>query len=148
VQVEKTNRVAAQLVHIHGEIFVTRCTNCDFATPDRDTTSVPDVPRCPLCHGLLRPGIVWFDEELNPRHESRIRGFLAKGECDAVLLIGTTATFDYIREWALSGRGRNGQLVEINPNETNLSPKADQIFRERAALALPRLIKAATGVEA
>lgn len=68
-----------------------------------------------MCHCLMRSGVVWFDEELDPREEDRAREFLAKGDCHVVLAIGTTAMFDYILQWAAAGRGKNDWLVEINP---------------------------------
>jgi NAD-dependent deacetylase len=138
---------ASQIVHIHGEIFVTRCPRCGHSVTDRSSDATQEMPLCPVCQTLMRPGVVWFDEELNPQMEGRVRDFLARGDCDVVLAIGTTATFDYIQQWALAGRGHNGWLVEINPHETVLSPKADQVIRQPAAAALPGLVKKAFSVE-
>lgn len=137
---------SSQLVHIHGEIFVTRCSRCGYSVTDRDSSPKQEMPQCPICQALMRPGVVWFDEELDAQQERRVRDFLARGDCDVVLAIGTTATFDYIRQWAVAGRGHNGWLVEINPHETILSEKAEQVIRERAAAVLPGLVKMAFGV--
>jgi NAD-dependent deacetylase len=82
--------------------------------------------------------VIWFDEELDGRQEARVRDFLAGGACDVVLVVGTTATFDYIRDWALEARGSDGLLVEVNPEDTALSAAADISVRERAEVALPR----------
>jgi NAD-dependent deacetylase len=138
---------ASQIVHIHGEIFVTRCPRCGHSFTDRDSSATQEMPRCPICQTLMRPGVVWFDEELDPQEEKRVRDFLAGGDCDVVLAIGTTATFDYIQQWAAAGRGQNGWLAEINPHETTLSQEADQVIRERAAAVLPSLIRNAFGEE-
>jgi NAD-dependent SIR2 family protein deacetylase len=56
-----------------------------------------------------------------------------------VIVIGTTAFFGYIVDWAVRARGENGELVEINPDETPLSSFATKCIREPAAVALPRL---------
>jgi NAD-dependent deacetylase len=132
---------ASQIVHIHGEIFVTRCPRCGNSVTDRAACASPELPRCAVCQTLMRPGVVWFDEELDPQAEDRVRNFLARGDCDVVLAIGTTATFDYIQQWAAIGRGQNGWLVEINPHETVLSQKADLVIRQRAAAVLPDLVR-------
>ncbi len=137
---------AFQIVHIHGEIFVTRCSQCSHSVTDRESSTTREIPRCPVCQALMRPGVVWFDEENDPHEETRVRDFLAGGDCDVVLAIGTTATFDYIEQWARSGRGQNGWLVEINPDETILSQHADQIIHERAAAVMPGLVRDAFGV--
>lgn len=134
---------ADQMVHIHGEIFVTRCPKCGHSRREAGGTAKEGRPRCPSCGAVMRPGVVWFDEELDPNEVRRVQEFLARGDCDAVLLIGTTATFDYIQQWALEGRGRKGWLVEINPHETEFSPRTDAVIRQRAGVALPELVRQA-----
>jgi hypothetical protein len=47
----------------------------------------------------------------------------------------------------VAGRGQNGWLAEINPHETILSQKADQVIRERAAAVLPVLVRNAFSAE-
>ena len=96
----------------------------------------------------MRPGVVWFGEQLDPHQIARVEAFLAAGTCDAVLVIGTTAVFGYIQQWAMQARGEAGWLVEINPDESLLTPIADQVIRQRAALALPELVQAAFAREA
>lgn len=52
------------VAHIHGELFVTRCSDPDCpAAPFRDERCdfPPPLPRCP-CGALLRPHVVWFGE--------------------------------------------------------------------------------------
>jgi NAD-dependent deacetylase len=88
----------------------------------------------------MRPGVVWFDEELPPLEVTRIESFLEQGECDLVLVVGTSANFDYVFDWALRARGKGGLLVEINPNETPLSSIADVCIRSSASRALRRLV--------
>ena len=105
-------------------------------------TSENDVnlPRCPRCDGLMRPGVVWFGEQL-PRNElRRIENYLEDGPCDFVIVAGTTATFGYIVDWALRAIASDGELVEVNPEETPLSGFATQRCDEPAAIALPRLV--------
>jgi NAD-dependent deacetylase len=65
---------------------------------------------------------------------------LERGPCDYVIVAGTTATFGYIVDWALRASHSGGELIEVNPDETPLSQFATQRVRERAALALPRIV--------
>jgi NAD-dependent deacetylase len=127
-------------VHIHGEIFVSRCCRCEYATEDRADTPPDTVPTCPKCNSFLRPGVVWFGEGLPEGETERVSRFLADGECDAVIVIGTTAIFPYITGWAIQARGKNGILVEVNPTETRLSANADRVFRATAGAVLPRMV--------
>jgi NAD-dependent protein deacetylase/lipoamidase len=148
---------AQRMVQIHGDISVTRCSRCDFSyegsggSPEPPSsgrlrsiapTSENDVelPRCPRCNAVMRPGVVWFGEQL-PRNELQgVENFLDRGACDVVIVVGTTATFGYIIDWALSGSRDGGELIEVNPEETPLSQFATRLLREPAAIALPRIV--------
>lgn len=130
---------ADQIVPIHGSIFVTRCSRCDYRLTERDLDS-RGVPECPRCAAPLRPGVIWFGEELASAEVERMEAFLTSGECDLVLVIGTTALFGYIVHWTLSARGKAGRMIEVNPEETVISGLANETIRSPAALALPKLV--------
>ena len=159
-----------KMVQIHGDIFMTRCSRCDFVDTGRGgspqppapraiypssgrlrsiapTSAQPDqeqeekkIPECPGCRALMRPGVVWFGEQLDPREIERVEKYLDRGPCDFVIVAGTTATFGYIIDWALRAQDNVSRLIEVNPNETPLSSFATETIRQSAAVALPRLI--------
>ena len=126
-----------KMVQIHGDIFVNRCSHCGR---DRSENEDIDLPKCGECGALMRPGVVWFGEQLDPRKIDIVEEFLSGRTCDLVLVIGTTALFGYIVDWAVRARGKDGHLIEINPEATALSEFATQSIREPAGIALPRLI--------
>jgi len=137
-----------KMVQIHGDIFLTRCSRCEFAYPGRGGSPKPpgapendvDPARCPACDALMRPGVVWFGEQLPWNDVQRVETYLDRGACDLVIVAGTTATFGYIIDWALRARAPNGELIEVNPEETPLSRFATRLVREPAAIALPRIV--------
>jgi NAD-dependent deacetylase len=142
---------AEKMVQIHGNIFVTRCSRCEFGRredahpPSRGLPRTSEhenaVPRCPKCNALMRPGVVWFGEQLPWKEIQRVEDFLSRGACDVVIVAGTTATFGYIVDWALRAqRDRDGEIIEVNPEETPFSQFATRLVREPAAIALPRLV--------
>jgi NAD-dependent deacetylase len=128
-----------QMVQIHGDIFVTKCLRCDYSRSESGEDAA-GVPICPKCGEPLRPGVVWFDEELDPRKMRQVEDFLASGPCDLVLVVGTNATFDYIVNWALAAKGETGRLIEINPAKSELSDHATEVVSESATVALPRVV--------
>lgn len=127
---------AEKMVQIHGDIFVTRCSRCEFRRHDYEHDDV--IPRCSECKALMRPGVVWFGEQLPWKEIERVGNFLDDA-CDIVIVAGTTATFGYIVDWALRA-SRGGDLIEVNPEETPLSPFATRLVREPAAIVLPRIV--------
>jgi NAD-dependent deacetylase len=149
---------AQRMVQIHGDIFVTRCSRCEFSerggvgSPEPHMrgrlrsiapTSENDVnlPRCADCHALMRPGVVWFGEQLSRNELERIENFIDGGSCDVVIVAGTTATFGYIMNWALRASRDGAELIEVNPEATPLSQFATRLVREPAAIALPKLVE-------
>ncbi len=84
--------------------------------------------------------MVWFGEQLDAAKIEIVGNFMSVGDCDLVIVAGTTALFGYIIDWALRARGQVGQLIEVNPEETSLSQFATKSFREPAGVVLPRLV--------
>jgi NAD-dependent deacetylase len=140
----------AEMVQIHGDIFVTRCSRCDFWHPpssdygaageQQQQQEQNGVPRCAKCDAPMRPGVVWFGEPLPLRETQRVEKYLQRDPCGVVIVAGTTATFGYIIDWALRASRRGGQLIEVNPEETSLSRFATRLVREPAAVALPLIV--------
>ncbi len=155
---------AERMVRIHGDIFVTRCSRCDWraelcdadrmdaavgtglagARPSTARAEQQDaehgVPTCARCHALMRPGVIWFGEQLPWNELERVENFLDGGACDVVIVAGTTATFGYIIDWAQRGSQNGTELIEVNPEETPLSRFATRLVREPAAIVLPRIV--------
>ena len=133
-----------KMVQIHGDIFVTKCSRCDWSRRDYDHEHEHEqediVSKCARCDALVRPGVVWFGEQLPWSEVKRVEDFLDRGDCDLVIVAGTTATLGYIIDWALRASGDGGELIEVNPEETSLSQFATQLVREPAAIALPRIV--------
>jgi NAD-dependent deacetylase len=141
---ERAGLAKAEMVQIHGDLFVTKCSRCDFKEHDYDSEQEPEqengVPRCPKCDALMRPGVVWFGEPLPARETERVENYLQRDSCGVVIVAGTTATFGYIIDWALRASRRGGELIEVNPEETPLSRFATRLVRKPAAAALPRIV--------
>ena len=129
-----------KMVQIHGDIFVSRCSRCEFERHDNEHEHKNGIPRCSQCAALMRPGVVWFGEQLSRNELERVEDFLDGGACDVVIVAGTTATFGYIIDWALRDSRNGAELIEVNPEETPLSRFATRLVREPAAIALPRIV--------
>jgi NAD-dependent deacetylase len=112
---------AENLVQVHGNIFLSKCRACNFQKEDAEL-HVERIPICPDCAGYLSPGVVWFGEQLAMQDIARVHQFLAGGPCSLVLLVGTTAQFNYIAEWAVNSKARSGLLIEVNPNPVLSTP--------------------------
>ena len=161
---ERAGLPREKMVQIHGDISVTKCSCCDFVDTGRGGSPEPlapraiyprsgrlrsiaptlerdDLPCCPKCGALVRPGVVWFGEPLPSRETERVENYLQRDPCGVVIVAGTTATFGYIIDWALRASHHGSALIEVNPDETPLSRFATRLVREPAAVALPRIVE-------
>lgn len=148
------------LVHLHGNLFSLKCTSfsCHYETvsyadpltpaladPERDTRiSRKDLPSCPACGGLLRPGVVWFGEALPEREMQTVDDFLETNEVDLILVIGMSATVwpaaGYIDEVEMRG----GKAAVFNTDPSTARPNG-WYFEGDTNDLLPRALERVIG---
>jgi NAD-dependent deacetylase len=128
---------SGDVTHIHGSIWRVRCEACGRERVDRTHPLPERPPRCD-CGGRLRPAVVWFGEMLPPEPLERVQAFL-DGGVDIALVVGTEATFGYIRGIALAARRAGALLCEVNPSRTVLSDLVDVRLEGPAGEVLPGL---------
>ena len=77
-------------LELHGSLFRSRCSLDGEEHEDGVDAALEagDLPRCPGCGGLLRPGVVWFGEPLPAATLERARE--AALHCDLFLSVGTS----------------------------------------------------------
>jgi len=120
-------------IELHGSLWMLRCmAGCGEWEDRHELVDLP--PKCPNCGALLRPGVVWFGEGLPT--EAWAEAEKAARECDVFLVVGTSALV-YPAAGLPEDALRRGKLViEINPEETPLSPRATLSVRCKAGEAL------------
>jgi len=126
-----------RLVELHGSLWQVRCPDCGFEAEDRRVPLAELPPRC-SCGGVLRPAVVWFGEAL-PR-AALAAALEAGGSADVVLVVGTSSVVYPAAAIAPAARARGAYVIEVNPEETALTPLSHASFRGLAAQILPRLV--------
>lgn len=86
-----------RLVELHGNLFLTRCSNCQRRPFQDEREYETGLPYCDECarggtRALLRPHIVWFGEGLDPAHLEVVSDFLDEGRRGRLvfLAVGTS----------------------------------------------------------
>lgn len=131
------------LVHVHGRILESRCVDCGASSDAQDDD---ERRTCAGCAGGLRPGVVWFGEALPEGEVARVERWIARGACDLVLSVGTTASFGYLVDWIERAAGERGRIADVDPGDSALAralPGRVAHLRERATAALAELVKRA-----
>ena len=130
---------SVRVIALHGDLFRVRCTRDGVSREDR-RVPLPEIPpRCD-CGVLLRPDVVWFGELLPEGAMQKATEAARRGEL--FLSIGTSAVVYPAAALAEVAKRHGAYLVEINIEETPLSPLADEVILAPAAEALPDLLGA------
>jgi NAD-dependent deacetylase len=128
------------VLELHGNIQRVRCSVCGTFAEDWQEAD-DEVPRCPVCGGLLRPDVVWFGEPL-PRLDLEASVEAARA-CEMFFSIGTSGIVQPAASLAHAARNRGALLVEINPDPTPLTPKVDFFLQGKSGELLPALLHSA-----
>ncbi len=121
------------VIRLHGDIWNVRCMKCGEERVDRsELKELP--PRC-ACGGMLRPGVVWFGEDLPERAMERAADAVRKA--DLLIVAGTSA--QVYPAAGLIDLART--VIEINPEETAYSAGVAFSIRGSASEVLPRLLR-------
>jgi len=102
-----------RVIHMHGELFKSRCDSCSRA-PFHDTNTYDppaDLPRCE-CGGRIRPHICWFGEM--PFEMDRV--YDALGDCTIFVAIGTSGVVEPAASFVAHVRG-HARTVYVGPEE-------------------------------
>ncbi len=128
------------VVRFHGSIWEVSCWDNCPSSPGRwrdETVPFPSIPpRCSYCGGLIRPGIVWYGEAIDP---AVLAASAAAVRCDLFITAGTSAVVHPAAGLVYEAKNLGAYTVEINPDATPASDAVDLVIRCGAKTALPQV---------
>ena len=124
-----------RVLHMHGELFKSRCDTCDRPPFDDSKAYDPpaNLPRCE-CGGRIRPHICWFGEV--PFGMDRI--FEELNRCTIFAAIGTSGVVEPAASFValVSGRART---VYVGPEEPANRASFTKVYLGKAGELCPAL---------
>ncbi len=123
------------IIEMHGSIWKLRCIRCGEEREDRSV--LEELPPECGCGGLLRPGVVWFGESLDP--EVVNAAFGAVGGASLFLVIGTSSVVQPAASLASVAHNAGAYVVDINI-ERPAGAVADTFLTGPAGEVLPSLL--------
>lgn len=124
------------ILTLHGDIWRVRCTACTYNAVDSRVPLTELPPRCPDCGALLRPDVVWFGEQLSQTVLEK--AWRAAVRAGLMLVVGTSALVQPAASLPMVAQRNGAVLVEINPEQTPLTPFADIHLHGSAGEHLPQ----------
>jgi NAD-dependent deacetylase len=123
------------VVHMHGELFKSRCDTCS-RVPFRDTNIYEppaEIPWCE-CGGRIRPHICWFGEM--PFELDRI--FRALDECTIFMAVGTSGVVEPAASFVAHVCGR-ARTIYVGAEEPANASAFTECHLGKAGELLPKL---------
>lgn len=131
---------------VHGHVRQMTCIAC-FKEYDSEPflqkflqSDIIDIPHCPNCHGVLKPDVILFGEQL-PRRVIQAAQ-LALRSADAILVAGTSLEVHPVADFPRQVQQNGGKVILINDAPTHFDDKADVVLRGDVAEVLPSLVDA------
>ena len=114
---------------------------------------IKDLPQCPQCgNGLLRPGVVWFNEMLPRQTIDAISKWIdSSKKIDLILVIGTSARVTPAADYIEKAKEKGARVAVINmdradtPGGIHGLENEDWFFEGDAAVILPEIFKGEIG---
>lgn len=141
---------STNVLHLHGSLHHPYCKTCGH--PFAFATGVPNEPEggrrlsppvCSSCGGDVRPGVVWFGEEMPVRELQR--AFAHAKNCDVLFTIGTSGMVHPAAQIPLEALRARARVVQVNPAKTSLDDSCTWSIRGAAGEILPELVQDAFG---
>ncbi|HYX53349.1 MAG TPA: Sir2 family NAD-dependent protein deacetylase [Candidatus Limnocylindrales bacterium] len=128
------------LVHIHGQVFQTRCAE-DCGRPgfhDTKDYQSEDLPRCE-CGALQRPDVVWFGEQ--PYGLDRV--FRELEACDVFVAVGTSGNVQPVAGFVaqLKSGKKSVRTIFVGLEEPTNAGYFDEIYLGPATVKLTEALK-------
>ena len=126
--------------HLHGNISSFFCNSCrrDHILDAHDKRAEMP-PLCLLCGGYIRPGVVWFGEQL-PVAEIE-SAWDASQRCDVMLIVGTSGVVYPAAHLPMVAKQAGAKLIDINPEHGATASMADLFLQGPSGDILPQLLE-------
>lgn len=125
---------STRVLELHGNLWRGRCLACGRRRdlPETPLREIP--PLCP-CGSPLRPDVVLFGETLPEGVYDR--ALEAAEACDLFFVVGTSAVVYPAALLPMAAKRAGAFVVEVNPEETELSGRLDASIFGKAGEVLP-----------
>ena len=127
---------SSEVLELHGSIVKIKCSVCDFK--DEITTEFSEIPPLCKCGNILRPDVVWFGESLPQDIWQKAMVFAS--QCDLMVIAGTSLVVSPANTLPIYAKQNNAILIEVNPENTEMSSEMDLVIRNTSAITLPEFV--------
>lgn len=126
------------VLELHGNIVKNRCFREDRLLSDAEIERETVPPKCKHCGSYVRPGVVWFGENLP--QDTLSEAFEKAEKADYCLVIGTSGLVQPAASIPVVARQSGAFVVEINSLESAITPISHIFLQGKAGETLPQIV--------
>ena len=132
-----------KVFELHGNMKWAVCLSCSrrFPMPEvlQKIKGGIEVPDCPDCQGILKPGAVLFGEALP--QETLLEATRRSQNCDLFIVIGSTLIIYPAAYMPTYARDAGARLAIVNLNPTPLDQYATVVIQGEAGQIMPKVME-------
>jgi NAD-dependent deacetylase len=136
---------STHVIELHGTLRTLSCTECfkQFESARYLQSYIDDgkMPRCESCHGILKPDVILFGEQLP--QSAWMTAQKAVQQCDLMLVAGSSLEVLPVAGLPMQALDRGAHLIVINNTPTYINVRADVVILDDVAAILPEITKRA-----
>ncbi len=139
---QKAGNSPDRIFELHGNMQWVRCLDCDKQYPveqirDQLKNGV-DIPECEICHGILKPDVVFFGETLPPEVLDSATEHSVR--CDLFLVVGSSLVVHPASLMPAYAKEAGARLIIVNIGGTPYDSRADILIEGRAGEVLSGIV--------
>lgn len=127
---------------VHGHLREATCLACYRVYPNgplmHQLLQDARAPQCPHCHGILKPNVILFGEQLP--HKDWMGAREAARRCDLMLVVGSSLEVEPVASLPRLAKQNGAKLIIVNLHPTDQDALADVVIHADAAVVLPAII--------
>ncbi|MCE7935360.1 MAG: NAD-dependent deacylase [Chlorobi bacterium CHB2] len=129
---------STDVIELHGSALRNFCIQCRRHYDGPEFLTREEVPQC-QCGGFIRPDVVWFGEMLPVQAVERAWDLAT--QANVLFSIGTSSLVWPAAELPFVALEHGGYVVEINTEETPLTPKAHEHLPFPSGIVMPKIVE-------
>jgi len=140
---QKAGNSPDRIFELHGNMQWVKCLDCD----ERYTVehireklkSGVEVPECEMCHGILKPDVVFFGEMLPPEVLDAATAYSM--HCDLFLVVGSSLVVQPAALMPAYAKDAGAKLIIVNIGETPFDSRADLLIEGKAGDVMSKMVE-------
>ncbi|MBW2596443.1 MAG: Sir2 family NAD-dependent protein deacetylase [Deltaproteobacteria bacterium] len=140
---QKAGNSPDRIFELHGNMQWVKCLDCDERYTveyiKKKLKSGIEVPECEMCHGILKPDVVFFGEMLPTEVLDAATAYSM--HCDLFLVVGSSLVVQPAALMPAYAKEAGARLIIVNIGDTPYDSQADILIEGKAGDVMSKIVE-------